>query len=88
MASLAPPRLRLCFHIILACTSDARERENDLCNVPLFFQTGGQRGQWYLFITVSYVISSFIKNDLKQIYCSYSRIQKSHKGFRQYCVYV
>ena len=39
------------------------------------------RGQKCLFIAISSVISSFIKIDLKQNYCSYSSTQKMLSGF-------
>jgi len=39
------------------------------------------RGRRFLFVTASHVISWFIKIDMKQIYCNYSRTQKIQNGF-------
>jgi len=45
------------------------------------YQKGGKGGRRCLFITGSQVISCFIKIDLKQIYCSYSRTRKFRMVF-------
>jgi len=50
--------------------------------LPLDLSKGEKRRRMYLFITVLCVISWFIKIDLKQIYCSYSSIQKIQNAFR------
>jgi len=47
--------------------------------LPTTFWKKGQRGHRCPYITVSQVISWFIKMDLKQIYCSYSRTQNSER---------
>jgi len=48
---------------------------------PLPFQKGDNRGGGVFFIAVSWIISWFIKVDLKYIYCHYSRTQKILNGF-------
>jgi len=44
-------------------------------------EIGGNEGGLAFFITLSYVISWFIKIELKQIYCSYSCTHKIQNGF-------
>ena len=48
----------------------------------------GQREHRCPYITVWWVISWFIKIDLKQIYCSYSRTHKIQNDFLQFLVLV
>jgi len=48
---------------------------------PLPFQKGGNGNGGAFSITVSWVISWFIKIDLKQIYCSYSRNKNIQNGY-------
>ena len=52
--------------------------------LPLWPFQRAQRGRRCLFITVSLVISWFIKIDLKQIYCSYLDTQKIQNDFLQF----
>jgi len=57
-------------------------------HLPSAFLKGRQWWRRSLFITVSLVTSWFIKIDLKQIYCSYSRTQKIQKGFLYFLLFV
>ena len=52
--------------------------------LPLWPFQRAQRGRRCLFITVSLVISWFIKIDLKQTYCSYLDTQKIQNDFLQF----
>jgi len=47
---------------------------------PCPFKRGKQE-RMSVFIKILYVISWFVKNDLKQIYCSYLRTQKIQNDF-------
>jgi len=48
---------------------------------PVSFKREAMRVEVPFFIIVSWVISWFIKIDLKRIYCSYSRVKKIQNGF-------
>jgi len=48
---------------------------------PLLFQKGAELP---FFMTVLWAISYFIKIELKQIYCSYSRNKKTQNGFQSF----
>jgi len=71
-------RVNIAFVLLYALTQGRRRAGHDGGHcLPALFE-GEQRGRRCLFITVSQVISWFIKIDLNQICCSYSRTHKIH----------